>query len=368
MDHFNYDADGQRDLLGWNAQGDVKVAILRPRGAMKEWLTSLHDPGFLSRPGSSCDISHLGAQDILGQKDGQLVMSRWKGEGFTVVQDTQVPATADVIVLDVDGDGQHDLLRGENMGEEYVVTWYRNMDSTDDSLHFAPGEVVERYRSQQHLHLSPAANLTSTGRAVWLMSGKTIQAALEFHSTPSKKLEHVLVQPAGLGLRPQQDAPTQIFADIDGDGLDDIVYADDNHRLNVQVNRDGFFAPPQDTGVDDMRVTPVALAASLVVDIDADGHDDVLFPARRVVDFCLQSETKQVLCSDGLQVAAPDMDVGIYEYDAIQFRLQANGRFKPVLRSDLGLIAQANRASADDLYGDGRPDVLSPFDGGVANG
>jgi hypothetical protein len=87
------------------------------------------------------------------------------------------------------------------------------------------------------------------------------------------------------------------------------------------------------------------------------------------VDYCIeQREPKQYLCGDELANVAADMDLGIYEYDAIGFRMDYSGVYRPEVRGGLGLVGQANRLEAGDLYGDGHTDFLSPFDRGIANG
>lgn len=366
----DYDADGRRDVVGIDAQNRVTIALLRPHAKFQavaaQALDSVLPP--TSRSGS-VDLSHLGTEALLGRRGDHLALARWKAGGFTEIRDSTIPASADIVVMDVDGDGQQDVLTGNTVDGIYTVTWYRNADSNDQELHFDPGEPIVQMPGQAKLHLAPALGLVGNGRALWLRSSDGIEGAIMFRSRPDRKLVHDVVSSASLGLHlSPKDRLAPVFADIDGDGLSDHVFRGPNGQIEVQVNRDGFFSPPQDTGIIDMRRTPVAVVGSLVADIDTDGRDELVFPARRLVDFCVQGDRHEHVCGDALQDRAPAMDMGIYEFDAIQFVLQPNGRFRPILRSDIGLVAQANRASAEDAYGDGHTDILSAFDAGVSNG
>ena len=363
----DFDADGRSDVAARAPSGRTTIASFR-MDATVERRTPV--PAALAVPplGRSVnrDVRHLGAADLIGDLDGRLAVSGWRTDGFATPEKTVIPATGDFVGFDASGDGQDDLLVGARAGADYVVTLYRNDGSDPDRVRFAPGQEVARVKAEPGMHLEHQSDIDGSGRTVLLRAGSRIAHLLEFRSAKDGSTRFTLRAPEELAIaRAAQDAGL-LFADLNGDGLAEIVYvAKDGHWM-VQQNVDGRFAPPSDTGVVDERGA-TGRAGTIVVDYDADGIDELLFPARRIADFCIEQDTKP-LCGDELAALEPRMDFGLYEYDALRFALDADDHYRPTRRGDLKLVAQANRTRSGDLDGDGYADIVSAFDRGVANG
>jgi len=93
-----------------------------------------------------------------------------------------------------------------------------------------------------------------------------------------------------------------------------------------------------------------------------------VFPARRIVDFCVTDGDHPPTCGNELASKQPKMDLGIYEYEAIGFVMDADGHYSAKSTTAMNLIGQANRARPGQLFGDGYFALVSPFDRGIENG
>jgi hypothetical protein len=366
----DFGADGRADIVARNPDNKASVLFLDTnanvvnRGTVPDSMT-IRSARWSDANGF--DLRHVGAADLVGDVHGKVGVSSWRQGRFSEPQVLPIDYTGDVVVVDADGDGQPDLVQGMRANGEYVITVYRNTGSSDTKLEFAQGEVVARLPDKPGLHLEARDSLVSGFDTALLKSSERVEGVLKFVKTPKKPLIAEMLTSTDLGI--SEDAQKQgfLFADVNGDKLADIVYVSGGTWW-IQLNVDGRFAAPVDTGVADVRSSPVARSGTIVTDIDSDGADELLFPARRLVDYCIRGTSSKPVCSDELGSIEPGMDLGIYDYDALKFRLDAHGAFHPEVLTGLHLVAQANRSAAGDVFGEGYSDVVSPFDRGVENG
>lgn len=365
----DFNADGRRELVARSADDKVSVFVVDMAAQLLHQANvtetmRIADFALLS---SGLELRHVGSADVIGDVGGKLAVMPWDGKRFAPPVATALPYTGDTTLMYASGDGQVDVVAGSRAGEQYLITLYRNEGSSDKQFQFSQGEVVARFPWQDGLHLDSRVSLDGTGRALLVSDRQHVRHIVRFSSEADGKLKTRAFEPSDIGI--DADALTRgfLFADINGDGYDDIVYTSGAGNWQIQLNRGFRFAAPIDTGVRDVR-SAVGRAGTLVVDIDSDGRSDLIFPARRILDFCIDTPDKDTLCSDALDSSTPQMDLGLYEYDAIDFRLDAAGNQAPRLRRDLNLVGQANRMRSADIFGDGLMYLVSPFDRGVANG
>ena len=97
------------------------------------------------------------------------------------------------------------------------------------------------------------------------------------------------------------------------------------------------------------------------MDIDADGHDELMVPAELVHSWCYlidsDVEPREYCGADFLHGNAPEQyDRSIYRWDAVRVRFDARGaaRFE---RSPTPLTVPVRASRVEDFHGDGLPDV-----------
>jgi hypothetical protein len=367
----DFDADGRRELMARGADGsatvyfvgmDAQVTHRSPLANVLELAGPL--------PVNACfEIRSVGTCDLVGGKAGRLAALTWRDAGFADPEPTAIAYTGDLLALDADGDGQRDLVQGGIRDGHYEVSLYRNAGSTDRRLAFESGKVIARFASAPQLHLQGGPYFFSGDNTILVRSADRIEHILHLQSTPGGIVRTDVIDPRKFGISDAAQKAGIFLADINGDGLTDVVYVDPKTGTwQVQINKDGVLAPPQETNHPDDRQTALSRAATLVFDVNADGKDELVFPAQRRVDFCIVEEPQRPLCGDELGRRQPQMDLGIYEFEAIRFVADADGRYMPQRLGGLHLIGQANRARAGDLFGDGYVGLISAFDRGVKNG
>lgn len=364
----DYNADGRRELVVRSAAGQARVFVLEPGRrvvAQADVPREMQLGGFDVSSGP--EIRQVGSAEIVGGVDGRLAVLDWLGTGFAAPAATSIPYTGDIVLLDVTGDGLSDVVSGRHANGEYTLTLYRNEGSSDKTLALSAGEVVARFKDTPRLHLGKRTSLDGTGRTVIVRDGEDLAHVVRFSTDNDRKLRVDTVAPADIGISAEALARGFLFADVNGDGYDDIVYTSAGGAWQIQVNTGFHYDAPFDTRVQDTR-SAVGRAGTLVFDIDSDGRSDIVFPARRLTDFCVKQSDAEPLCGDRLAAADPRMDLGIYAYDAIDFQQDAAAQYVVRVRHDLNLIGQANRAAPADIFGDGYFYLLSPFDRGIANG
>lgn len=365
----DFDADGFADVImqrrdGVNAVLRFDVAR-RARGTPTPAPASLALATADDRATRGADLFNVGAMQLIGAIDGQIGVSGWRGDGFTDPVRLPLPHGGSVLAMDASGDGLPDLVGGRVEGGEFVIELHRNETIDGTTLRFAEPVPVARIARAAELSLADGEALGS-GRHLVVRSAERIHRVIEFFSPSGGGLDHRVLTPESLGIA-RQGATDPLFADVNGDGLDDLVHGGADEPWRVQLNHDGRFGPPVATALVDAR-TSVARAATLVADIDSDGADELLFPEHRLLAFCIEREGHAPLCGDALAAVAPWMDFGVYRYTAIEFAIQADGTLVAARRELPGLLGQANRTRSADIDGDGYHEVFAAFDPGVANG
>ena len=371
FDSSDFDVDGRTEILERRADGTASVWFMDMDGKSAEAVEIRADRGFFGESPDAYtgrDLRHMGGADLFGRDGDAMSIMSWRGQAFTKPVSIGVPSSNDIVVLDVDNDGRDDLLEGRKTASMYRVFLHRNLIANDRDLRYGDAELVAEMSSDASPRLKIGYGTHGMGRAVVLMDGKKPLRFLMFGSREDGSLNPALVDPIAYGMHPDAMDAEHLFADINGDGMAEIVYASRSGQLMVQLNNGAGFSSPLDTGVEDPRVTGTAVAASLVADYNNDGKDDILFPSRRLVDFCIRSADLRSMCGEELSEKHPDMDFGIYEYDAVSFKLDDEGRYHPERIAGMGVVGQANRLVADNLYGDSAEDYFSPFDRGLENG
>jgi hypothetical protein len=365
----DYNADGRRDLFVRSADNQVSVFVLEPGGkVLKQFDVS--KAMSISRnypPKNGASIRQLGYAEIYGGLDKKFAIMGWTGNSFGSPASTSIAYTGDAVLLDAAGEGMTDVVMGSQEGKKYVVTLYRNRGSSDKEIVLSSGEIVARFNYKPGMHLKTGVGIGNSGRVVLVCLGDKVMHLVGFSTEAGGKVKASTSTLSDIGVSAEAVERGFVFADINGDGLDDIVYTSKSGNWTIQINRDFRFGTPIDTHVLDPR-SKVGRAGTLVFDVDSDGRSDIVFPARRLTEFCIEESDKSTKCSDEIATTTPEMDLGIYEYDAVDFRLDATGNYVPHLRSNLNLVGQANRAQPADIFGDGYSYLLSPFDRGVANG
>ena len=307
------------------------------------------------------DLKHVGGSDLLGKVGNKFALVSVRGK-LTAPYIFDIPYSDDHLIIDIDTDGRKDLVVARKSENNLIVEWFQNLNPTENTIRFAePVEIVKTpYR--KGMHLSKRNNITGLASLV-IRSDIGIEQIAMFESDKSGSLKSELLPPTDLGID-KLAAKSGLFADVNGDGLDDLAYLTENAHWAVQLNTGYGFAPARTTKLLDSRVTPTAVAGTLVVDFDGDGKDELVFPDERLVAFCLKDRSGK--CETDLLVQHPTLDFGIYRFSAISFVASADGTYAANSRK-LDLVAQANRTVAMDIHGDGYDDFLSPFDSGSAN-
>lgn len=362
----DFDADGFSDVLMQLPDDtlsvlhlDVENRLRHPPAAMPAGLRFTESDAEQSVGG---DLRHLGAGQLIGHRDGELAVSDWRAGAFTETTSLGIPHTGMTVAFDASGDGRADVLTGTVDADSYVVTHYRNRSPNGARIRLAAPDTVARLPLLPGLALDDRAVL-GAGRHVIVRRDGRIHRVIEFVSTPAGDLEYRVDAPEALGIDVSVDEEVHL-ADVNGDGNDDLLIGRAGEPWVVQLNRDGRFGPRIRTSLVDERVG-AGRTGALVVDVNADGSDELVFPSQRVMAFCVPDQAGAMVCSESL---APEMDFGLYRYSALYFWPRADGSLAVEQREIPGLLAQANRTDTGDIDGDGYTEFLSAFDPGVRDG
>jgi RHS repeat-associated protein len=371
----DYDGDGKRDVYLQRNQSAQGGAVLERKLQ-------------LSRDGSThpldrhlelkihglnqfLDIDYDGRADILGWDNdaGKVTVGSWKnGTWEWRPTNIGVPAFG---TIDYDGDGRIDVANYNEATRTRRVFRRTCVDSLDCFVDMdtsplpAPGlPYVEQ--------MFPDFNgdgISDTFFDVW-----------EYEDPPTNKLPQIrfhkrdgtydLRNVKDLGcanLDSFSNSSHRRWADVNGDGLLDI-YDPDAGR--VCLNRGGEprtnmfavvpFAPP------DPAIHPLRAQVAVVMDVDADGRDELMVPNVRTRIFCggpggFDGQGEDILwwCGDEFDLggAAEVYDWSVFRWDAYRFRETLAGTFEMV-RVPTNLEAPVRQsAELDDWYGDGVQDA-----------
>lgn len=365
----DFDADGFADMVMQRPDGSVAVLRLdiagRIRGKPAIAPAALEYSRFGAGHAAAADLRHLGALQLIGASDGMVEALGWLDEGFSSAVRLGVTQADALAVFDASGDGRPDFVSGAIVAGEFRLAHHRNTSPDGMTLRFADAVPIAQMPAAPSLTLDGSIAF-GTGRHLLVRSAGRIHRVVEFISGAEGGLETRVSEPSMLGIERIGDGEA-LFADINGDGLDDLVHGDAGQPWRVQLNHDGRFGPAIAAGLVDSR-SAVARAATLVSDIDSDGADELLFPEQRLLEFCIERAGEAAMCEDALAAVAPRMDFGIYRYAAIEISQKADGGLLAKRREVPGLVGQANRTRTGDVNGDGYVEAFSPFDGGVVNG
>ena len=382
----DYDGDGRDEIVFYKAGASAHLLDVDIDGKL------LHDVDlkrYIQQPSPQWvdamgpDVHHLGGAEVVGESAGSMSFAQWKGAGVGRAEATAIPWSPDLVIGTFNGTGSADVLESQIIGDQYIVSYYVNRGVSSLEAEFdKPVEVLRmpvEHDPSQVLSLKAAGGLQNDfGLDAFVMSGKMIRKIILFRQNRDGSPGFRVVDPVAFGISDQAQADGIIFADINADGAEDIVYSEGAPGAlptwRYQVNTEHGFAPPVDTGVLDERGPAAKGSATIVADIASDGRDAILYPDSLLVDYCLPSGTAAgasggYSCSStGLDRDRPDLDFGIYRFAALQFDMRLDGALVPSVLRDTNIIAQAHLASTGDLQGDGIVDFLSPFDPWFSDG
>jgi len=385
----DYDGDGRHEILFYRAGIAPHLFNVDIHNNLSEDInldSYIQDANVQWARAIGHDIRNNGGASMLGESQAQLTVATWKGSGLGAADQTGIPFSKDMLVGDFDGSGQQDVLESIIEDGSYVVYLYRNNGSTPSRLIFGkPIEVLRLSATPTQVggdrsHLFSVGDLDGNGAEdALVMAGDIIEKIIFFHQNTDGSLRFQVVNPSEYGISDHAQRHHIYFDDINGDGLEDIVYSDDlghpGPTWRYQLNTGAGFASPVDTGVADARRSGSAKTSTITTDLFADGKEELIYPEKLLVDYCLPvKHTKEAsgssyeCSSDGLDDDEPAFDYGIYQFAILKFSTGPDGKLSPKVIDNANIIAQANLLSAGDLQGDGITDILSPFDPGFSNG
>ena len=283
------DADGRLDIVAASRE-DGQIVWHRNRGGNQ------FSPRLIAvAPGTYmvvlADVNRDGRIDIVGAAVGELAPSSPAGENATTVGGGSVfwlqnnlPASVnftrhDVAVNlnypvavhagDLDGDGDPDLMATTR--DDHQVLWFENSGARDVPV-FAPRVITNSLLSAVSVY---AGDLDSDGHLDVVAAGEDADQIIWFRNNGARPpaFEPRFVR-NGPVPDPTFDYAKSVFvADINGDGLDDIVFASEEENLVGWYENQGRGA----TFVEHVLATDV-LHAKLVsaADLDNDGDTDIL--------------------------------------------------------------------------------------------
>ena len=379
------DGDGRRELFYYRPGVGAHLYFLNADGSVRKDVDVTDF--FQTRANArfqlyTADVDNDGAQDLPGNVDGHLAFQSWTGSDMGKPQVTSIPYSTGMSLVDVDGDGETDVVQPEPVkagSQDYGLYLYRNLDSKPGHLAFAPRQLLAPV-ADAHDHFQVVGGFTGDLPAVLVSSDTKMEKVILLRQGPDRTLHAQVVTPESLGMPNRSFRQQTYYADINGDGLYDMVYSDAGAgkpaTWHYQLNTGGRFAAPVDTQVADERPQGVAMTGVVVGDLDGSHSDQLLYPDTLVTPFCMGEShtakgnytTDDYVCSEQMQQADPWEDLGIYRYAVLKFKTAADGSLKPVIRHDSGIVAQANLATVGDIAGDGSNAVMSPFSPWFANG
>lgn len=389
----NFDGDGRQELLYYRPGVGAHLYLLNADGSLRKdidvgkFFQTSSDAIFQS---FTADVNNDGADDLPGNVGGRLAFASWDGDDLGKPVDTGIPYSADMAVADMDGDGHADIIQAEPLrpgSKDYALFLYRNLGSKPGKFAFAPRQLIctiknfESRSENQRGSFGVMGGISGSGLPdVVIFSDDRIEQVISTRQNPDKTLRFDVTTPAALGMVDRSFREQTYFADINGDGLMDIVYADAATGAQrtwwYQINSGGHFLPPVNTGVADERPAGVGEVSTLVGKLRYGNADAVIYPDKLIVPYCMGAthilpngqDAGQYTCSAQLDKQEPWNDFGIYQYAVMKFELASDGSFVPRVNHETGIVSQANLTSLGDLHGFGVAEVFAPFSPWFANG
>ncbi|HEY3643835.1 MAG TPA: FG-GAP-like repeat-containing protein [Gammaproteobacteria bacterium] len=378
----DFDGDGRRELLYYRPGVGAHLYFLKPDGTLRQ---DVDVSKFFKSPpevlfhSAAADVDNDGASDLPGNVDGHLGFISWSGTGMGQPVTTDVPFSEQMALAYISGGRQPDVIQTEPISAgsaDYGLYLYRNLGSRPGALHFGKRQLVYALKKSKatgrHEGFYEGGDLDGNGLAdVFIMSGDRVSAVILPRQDADGTLHFDVAAPATLGM-PDRALDDTYFADLNGDGLPDLVYADaaagGARTWRYQINRGGRFDAPVDTQVADERNPKAGISSSFTTDVDNDGKDELLYPDKMVAAYCLGTSHKLQCADDPNGMDDPWDDLSIYQFAVLKFQQGADGSFKPVVMHDANIVAQANLVGSGDLQGDGLTDVFSPFSSWYGDG
>ena len=346
------DGDGRVDLLYTYSNKSQDIAFIDHTNSTR---TIILPPEFqlpskqVNFP-SHGDLKHVGGSDLLGKVGDNFALVSVRESKPTKPMIFNIPYSNDHLITDIDNDGRSDLVVASKKSNDFIVEWFRNKNPRESSVKFdAPIEIIN-IPFRKGMRLNPRNDVSGLASLV-ISSDFGIEGIAMFDTTKTGALKSEIVRAAELGIH-KLAAKSGTWADINGDGLADLVYLDESAHWAIQLNTGHGFAPTRATKVLDARQTPTAITGTIVVDFDSDGKDELVFPDETLLDSAVQSESK---IKDQSK-----FNSGSYRFSAISFVSLSDGAITATVRK-LSLVAPANHVLAADIHGDGYKDFVSIF-------
>lgn len=301
----DFDHDGSLDLVAWGtdstSRNHVAWAWGRGSGAFSAWTEVPGVPEFGSIAVSVGDLDGDRRTDLvvdIGGSSREVRPHLQTGDGFVAAPPLRIPGGA-LIVGDVDGDTRDDLVV---VGNRQNPRWYRSQGGGDFAPAVTSPETVAGYFTG-----GLVADLDRDGRADLLLSGASIYdggSVLTMKGDGRGGFRR-------LWQGPDDRFRSEQFADLDGDGLVDLITADDSATHGFAYLADGAGGFVRDArgwhGVPGQSIAPGRFSGPLpdLARYDAWGQERVLQVARQRVPL-LESD----LAPPRVEVALrPDIDV-----------------------------------------------------------
>ncbi len=283
------DGDGKLDIVSASHSRGLVVLLGDGKGGFQIVRQGLPKSDFSSQAVVLLDANGDGKLDIVASRDGpasdergtvdmqqvRVYLNKGK-EGFEWKKDGLVGGFYSncLHAWDYDGDGRKDVLTGSNYTGALILLWKSQGDGT-----FSPvsSDVIEPYA--YHLATAPGtfgkarhgayadayaaqANVPETVRAVGISVYSLREGKWERHRAWRQKEGRAPVSAVAMG-------------DLDGDGLDDLVFADnEKRRIRVLFQQvDGTFAELAEK--DEPAIESLGQCIRLA-DLDGDGRLDIL--------------------------------------------------------------------------------------------
>lgn len=385
---YDFNGDGRRDLvyISSGAAPGVHLLLTEPHGKFSNDINAnqyLNHTGALLDTGANSDIFNVGGADLLGEYDGKLAFLSWHSGQPITLQHTTIPFSANTVIGSFSSEGSSDVLQlRRNQAGDCTLELYKNEDSKPGHIVFAPPVTMLTFRCREaptglHNYAIKRAGFLNSSEfpVVLIMAGQRIEWIVLFDRDTKNTLHCRAVTPEAYGISQQALKGQWYFADLNGDGLQDIVFSQENttgmRTWWYQINTGTGYGEPVDTGIIDNR-SAAARSSTIVADVNSDGKDELVYPAQLLVNYCVlvgsdKAPSKQLCSNDGLNQIATTTDLGIYRFNVLKFKSYVDGHLAPAIIDNANIIGQANRLVAGDVLGNGLMQFISPFDTGFAN-